>query len=95
MEDGELIGVLGYTRASDTVDIDRVAVDPARFRRGVGRMLLGAVHRRESDAARFEVSTGAANHPAIALYEAMGYQLTSEEISHDVRLAHFARPGQA
>jgi ribosomal protein S18 acetylase RimI-like enzyme len=94
VEDDGLIGVLGYARASDTVDIDRLAVEPARFRRGVGRMLLDGLHRCESDADRFEVSTGAANRPAIALYEAMGYRLTSEEVSHDVRLAHFARPGQ-
>lgn len=94
MEGASLIGVLGYVRVSGTVDIDRLAVEPARFRRGVGRTLLDSLHRRESDASRFEVSTGAANRPAIALYEAMGYRLTSEEISHDVRLAHFARQGQ-
>lgn len=94
MEDDSLIGVLGYARVSGTVDIDRLAVEPARFRRGVGRTLLDGLHRRESDASRFEVSTGAANRPAIALYEAMGYRLTSEEISHDVRLSHFARQGQ-
>lgn len=94
MEGASLIGVLGYVRVSGTVDIDRLAVEPARFRRGVGRMLLDGLHLRESDASRFEVSTGAANRPAIALYEAMGYRLTSEEISHDVRLAHFARQGQ-
>lgn len=94
VEANRLIGMLGYARVTGTVDIDRLAVEPGHFRRGVGRMLLDAVHRRESDAARFEVSTGAANRPAIALYEAMGCRMTSEEISHDVRLAHLPRPKQ-
>jgi ribosomal protein S18 acetylase RimI-like enzyme len=88
-----LRGVLGYRRQADAVDIDRLAVDPARFRKGIGRALLEELHRRERDANRFEVSTGAANEPAIALYRAVGYQLTCEEVSRSVRLVHLERAG--
>lgn len=91
VERGDLLGLLGYRRDGGVVDIDRLAVDPAHLRCGVGRTLVEALHRREPDADRFEVSTGAANEPAIALYRAMGYRLTNEEVSLDVPVAHFVR----
>ncbi len=90
-EADQLLGVLGYARIGDVVDIDRLAVEPARFRHGFGRRLLESLHEREADARRLLVSTGAANRPAIALYEAMGYQRTAEEHSSGVRLAQFER----
>jgi ribosomal protein S18 acetylase RimI-like enzyme len=86
-----LRGLLGYRRDGDVVDIDRLAVDPDNFRNGIGRALLEELHRRESDADRFEVSTGAANEPAIALYRAVGYRLKRQEISCGVRLVHLER----
>lgn len=91
----DLVGLLGYTRLDDAVDIDRLAVQPTRFRQGIGGALLYALHHRESDVRRFSVSTGAANRPAIALYEAMGYGVMSEELSSDVRLAHLERRSDA
>jgi ribosomal protein S18 acetylase RimI-like enzyme len=93
VERHEVLGVLGYSRDDGIVDIDRLAVDPTHFRRGVGRMLLDALHRRESDADRFEVSTGADNEPAIGLYRVMGYEPTHGEISAGVNLVHLARLG--
>lgn len=95
VEDEDLLGLVGYARARGVVDIDRPAVEPAHFRRGVGRRLLDEVHRREAAARRIEVSTGAANHPASALYASMGNRLTGHESPPGVRLAHFARPVQA
>jgi ribosomal protein S18 acetylase RimI-like enzyme len=74
VEDGRLVALLGYDRDGDTVDIDRLAVAPTHHRRGLASMLLQALHRRESSARRFEVSTGAANAPAVALYESLGYE---------------------
>jgi ribosomal protein S18 acetylase RimI-like enzyme len=93
VELGALRGLLGYRRDADVVDIDRLAVDPEHFRSGIGRALLEELHRRELDADRFEVSTGAANEPAIALYRAVGYQLKREEVSRGVRVVHLERAG--
>lgn len=87
----EVLGVLGYRRDGGTVDIDRLAVGPTHFRRGVGRTLMDALHRRESGANQFEVSTGAENAPAMALYRAMGYLPTHGETSAGVPLVHMAR----
>jgi ribosomal protein S18 acetylase RimI-like enzyme len=72
--DGRLVGILGYRRVDDLVDIDRLAVHPSWFRKGVARSLMHDLHRREHDAATFEVSTAAGNTPAIALYASLGYR---------------------
>lgn len=93
VEHGEILGLLGYCRVGSVVDIDRLAVEPSHFRRGIGRLLLEDLHRREVGAARFEVSTGTANYPALALYEVMGYRRIGEDPSSVVRIVRLARQG--
>jgi ribosomal protein S18 acetylase RimI-like enzyme len=73
------------------VEIDRLAVDPGVFRRGVGRALVGAVHAREAGARRFDVSTGAANAPAVALYTSMGYRPVATQVVDGCRVTRLAR----
>ena len=91
-EDGQLAGILGYQRTADVVHVDRVAVSKAHFRKGIGRSLLEALHERESNALRFEVSTGSANPAAIALYTAGGYRRVQEETLGGINIVHFERP---
>lgn len=91
IESDELVGVLGYSCSGAVVDIDRLTVHPAHFRRGVGTRLLAAVHQVERAAERFEVSTASANTPAIALYRAMGYECVRTDVSEGVALSHFVR----
>lgn len=76
--DGQVIALLGYSRAGPTVDIDRLAVHPSWFRRGVAQALLTALHAREASAASFLVSTGRANAPALRLYQRLGYRPIAE-----------------
>jgi ribosomal protein S18 acetylase RimI-like enzyme len=90
-EDAVLVGVLGYQRIEDVVDVDRVAVSTAHFRKGIARRLLEALHKRECTAVRFEVSTGAANPAAIALYTGAGYQLVRKETLTGIDIVHLAR----
>ena len=90
-EGEELQGILGYRRVDDVVDIDRLAVYPARFRKGVGTSLLSSLHELEPDAQRFEVSTGAANAPAIALYRRAGYRETVREQRDGVEIINLVR----
>jgi ribosomal protein S18 acetylase RimI-like enzyme len=71
--DGRVAAMLGYQRDRDAVDIDRLAVHPDHSRQGLARKLLKHLHACESDAARFTVSTGRDNLPAVMLYEGMGY----------------------
>lgn len=86
---GTLVGLIGYRRLGTVVDIDRLAVDPRLFRRGLGRQLLAAVHDREN-AERYEVSTGAANGPALALYRDAGYVPTHQQFDR-VETTHLTR----
>ncbi|WP_164863665.1 GNAT family N-acetyltransferase [Agromyces sp. LHK192] len=69
--DGEAIaGAVGYTIEADTVDLDRLMIDPAYHRMGLGTAL---VTRVMSSAPRTIVSTGRENAPARALYERLGF----------------------
>ena len=90
-DDGALLGLVGYERDEGVVDIDRLAVDPAAFRRGVGRALVDAVHDREADASYFKVSTGSDNTPAVALYTSMGYRPVGSKVIEGCPVTRFAR----
>ncbi|PWW63073.1 GNAT family N-acetyltransferase [Actinokineospora spheciospongiae] len=69
----EPVAFLAYT-TDDVVDVDRLCVDPDRFRRGLARALLTALLERTTG--DVVVSTGAANTPAITLYERAGFTHT-------------------
>ncbi|MFT3684367.1 MAG: GNAT family N-acetyltransferase [Phycisphaerales bacterium] len=80
-EADRLVGIIGLEDEHDdsgkaVLRIARLAVDPAHFRRGIGRLLvrhvLAETHRR---GVAVRVSTGAANTPGRALYESEGFTL--------------------
>jgi ribosomal protein S18 acetylase RimI-like enzyme len=77
---GTLLGAVSYRRDGDTVDIHRLVVSPAAFRRGIATALLDALEEREAGATRWIVGTGAANLPARALYERRGFAAAEERI---------------
>ena len=91
---GQLVGVLGYARHGALVDVDRLAVHPDHFRRGIGTALLEDMHRREADARRIEVLTSTGNTPAISLYLRAGYVIVGRDDSGAVPVSHFARSRQ-
>jgi ribosomal protein S18 acetylase RimI-like enzyme len=69
---------LAYRRTGEgEVDIDRLVVHPAAFRRGHGRRLVTAMVDSERPR-RVTVSTGTANLPARRLYEGLGFRATGE-----------------
>lgn len=85
----ELHALLGYRRLQGSIDIDRLAVDPSQSRRGFGRKLLEHLHAKHSDLP-ITVSTGAANQPAIALYEHLGYvRLADHLVEGKLLIANF------
>ncbi|WP_330329489.1 GNAT family N-acetyltransferase [Streptomyces sp. NBC_00536] len=78
---GEVAGFLAW-KAQDApqaedgrgaVSIDRLCVDPAWFRRGIGSLLLRHLLREVDPGRAVEVTTGAANAPAVTLYERLGF----------------------
>jgi GNAT superfamily N-acetyltransferase len=78
--DPDLVGAVSYVREGPVVDIHRLVVAPARFRRGIASRLLDALEAAEPDAQRFLVATGAANAPARTLYERRGFRATGERV---------------
>ncbi len=94
-EDENLLGVLGYTRHGDQVDVSRLVVHPDHFRKGIGSLLLRELHAREQDARRVEVMTTTGNTPATALYLREGYVIVDRDDTGPVPVSHFARtPGR-
>jgi ribosomal protein S18 acetylase RimI-like enzyme len=89
--DDQLVGIVGYRRHGDLVDVDRLAVHPEHFRRGIGGALLDELEDREADARRIEVMTSTGNTPATSLYLRAGYVIVNRDDSGSVPVSHFAR----
>ncbi|MGP3684851.1 GNAT family N-acetyltransferase [Streptomyces sp. IBSNAI002] len=71
--DGELAGFLAWEEQGGGIGIDRLCVDPARFRRGIASRLLRHAVTDLSPGLDVTVTTGASNHPAVTLYTRMGF----------------------
>jgi ribosomal protein S18 acetylase RimI-like enzyme len=89
-------GAISYERDGEDVTICRMIVHPNWFRRGIARRLLQHLQAVEASAARFLVSTGAGNHPALALYRKEGFQVTAErEAAPGLTLAFLEKGSRA
>ncbi|GGQ55834.1 GNAT family N-acetyltransferase [Couchioplanes azureus] len=71
-EDG---GTVAGFVAHDDAEITWLYVDPARYRRGIGRALLRHA-MAACDAERIEVTVLAGNAAGLALYRAEGFEIT-------------------
>lgn len=92
--DGQLVGATGYKVQGDLLDIYRLAVSPAYFRRGIAGTLLAHVEAEAHMAGvrGIVVSTGAANAPAVAFYERAGFrETTRREVIPGLLVAHFEK----
>ncbi|GHB62685.1 hypothetical protein GCM10010347_35790 [Streptomyces cirratus] len=90
---GELTGFLAWEdRADGGVCIDRLCVAPAWFRRGIASLLLRHALTELFPGRPVEVTTGAANVPAVGLYERLGFD-RGEDFSPapGLRMASFTR----
>ncbi|WP_329103947.1 GNAT family N-acetyltransferase [Streptomyces sp. NBC_01439] len=72
-EDGEPAGFLAWEETPEGISIDRLCVAPSWFRRGVASLLLRHALTELFPGRLVEVTTGAANAPAVALYERLGF----------------------
>lgn len=75
--DGAVLGALARTEDGGGIGIDRLVVDPAVARRGVGRALVAAV-LADAGGRPVTVSTGRGNTPARCLYARAGFRETGE-----------------
>ena len=77
-EDGALLGAVGLEHVSqDELLIARLFVAPSAFRRGVGTALVSHA-LAQARGRRVRVGTAAANLPALALYERLGFRRVGE-----------------
>ncbi len=77
--ESDLGGIISYKIIEDTLDIHRLAVSPAYFRRGIARQLFRFVQASESGYNRIIVSTGSENRPAINFYLQLGFTISGEK----------------
>lgn len=83
-----IVGIIAWFDHGDSLEIDRLAVDPAWSRRGYGRELVRALRRTLVT----EVSTGSLNYPAVALYEGEGFrQVGTTEVAPGIFTSQFQR----
>jgi ribosomal protein S18 acetylase RimI-like enzyme len=88
-EADRLVGAVSYKFDGAVVDIHRMMVHPAFFRRGIAQTLL---HNACSTpgAKKAIVSTGSANYPAVTLYERNGFIETKRvEVAPGVTITLF------
>jgi len=76
-EAGELVGAVGLEGGEEELLIARLFVAPSAFRGGVGTALVQHA-LDQAGGRRVRVGTAAANLPALALYEGLGFERVSE-----------------
>ncbi len=76
VQGGSPIGFGGYWAVVDEAHITNLAVAPEHRRRGLGRSILGELLRRAAGRGLVcsTLEVRASNHPAVRLYESVGYQ---------------------
>jgi len=86
--EGRIVAAIAMSGEGRTCDIERLVVDPLWHRRGLGRRLVQSVLVHDI----VSVSTGAANLPALGLYESLGFhRLHVREIAPGVTVTELER----
>lgn len=73
----ELAAVIEIKESDNALHIQSLVVDPQFFRRGIAGKLLEFLFKN-FNVELFTVETGAANDPAISLYERFGFKLVKK-----------------
>ncbi|RNB81029.1 GNAT family N-acetyltransferase [Brevibacillus fluminis] len=90
--DGELAGAISYKREEDVLDIHRMIVHPAHFRKGIASQLVQYVLGQEQGLEKAIVATGAKNEPAKTLYLRHGFEvLQDQEVAPGVCITLFEK----
>lgn len=79
-KDDALAAVVEIRAYKNATHIQSLVVDPAYFRQGIGKQLVQFTFDT-FDTKLFHVETGAANGPAIQLYEKLGFNIIKEYLT--------------
>ena len=94
-EDKSLLGLIAASdEDQETLDICKLCIDPAHFRKGIARRLLVFLEQKalRNKKRRIIVSTGSGNSPAIQLYRKQSYKITGiEQIPEGPELTLFEK----
>lgn len=91
-ENDQLLGFVAFSLIGKTVDITKLAVHPAHFRKGIAKQLLSYLFESNSDANLFMVSTGTKNEPAVVLYKKFGFhEIGQKEVASSVYITMFEK----
>lgn len=89
---GGLAGVVSFRRVDERVEICRLMVARAHFRRGVATRLLAAVAASTPGWTLMRVETGSGNTPALALYAKLGFEtVASRPVREGLRVVTLER----
>lgn len=69
----KLVAFISYEQNKNEIDICKLVVHPASFRRGIAKKLLQFVLNEKKKEQKVVVSTGSKNIPALALYKSFGF----------------------
>jgi len=87
-----LAGIISYKIYEDILDIHRVAIHPAFFRRGIAENLLKFIEGLDSNIKKVLVCTGKENLPAVKLYLKNGYKNKKDiEITDGIYITEFEK----
>jgi 8-oxo-dGTP pyrophosphatase MutT (NUDIX family)/GNAT superfamily N-acetyltransferase len=88
--EGRLAGAVSFKKEGEVIDIYRMMVHPDFFRRGIAQKLIAQLEQiRYSE---MIVSTGAANTPAMKLYEKLGFERQDDSVvGNGLILANFKK----
>ncbi|WP_430882994.1 GNAT family N-acetyltransferase [Fusibacter sp. JL216-2] len=84
----QLLGLISYKCEYGILDIHRLVVKPAHFKKGIATQLIQHVLKENKDAQKIIVATGAKNTPAIKLYKNNGFKIIREfEVEMGLRIS--------
>ena len=73
-DQGRLAGYLVCSRYADVWHLMNVAIDPRRRREGIATTLLRELLTTAGASARYTLEVRTSNHPAITMYEGLGFR---------------------
>ena len=76
--EGRLAGAVSFKKEEEVIDIHRMMVHPDYFRRGIAQKLIAQLE--QIGCPEMIVSTGAANTPAVKLYQKLGFERKNDSV---------------
>lgn len=77
--DSKIVGALFLEKSKESILISKLVIDPNFFRKGCAKALIENVLNLYPNL-EFQVGTGAANTPAIQLYQKFGFEIFKQEL---------------